>query len=275
MSFVIFVTWILVGVLAGLLGGLVLKRGGYGLKRDVTLALAGSIGVSWLLRGVGIFTGTGIVAVAIVAFIGACLPIVVQRKFWPTDHRGDETVGLWRWGLGAAVVTVAAWMMFAPAQQPAATAASIEDKTYTVTPATMKVKAGFLTGEMTDMKVMERIEQGSGRIVAPPKFTARVSLKNGSTNQTVRLVGGKIHYIDAQGKRMEPEGNRSEPAFKFTAAGSDRLDPGQELTESLDVEFPADALTATTLKEIRLELAYVPSPYREETSRFPVSIGGK
>jgi uncharacterized membrane protein YeaQ/YmgE (transglycosylase-associated protein family) len=275
MSFAIFVTWILVGVLAGLLGGLVLKRGGYGLKPDVMLALAGSIGLSWLLRGTGIFTGTGIAGVAIVAFIGASLAIVVQRKFRATDHIGDGKVGLWRWGLGAAVVAVTAWMVFAPAHQPAATAATVEDKAYTVTSSTMKVKAGIVTGEMTDMKVMERIEQGSGRIVAPAKFSARVTLKNASTSQSVRLVGGKIHYIDAQGKRMELEGNRSEPAFKFAATGSDRLDPGQEITESLDVEFPADALAATTLKEIRLELAYVPSPYREETSRFPVSIGGK
>src|SRR5207237_10230207 len=44
MSFVMFATWILVGVLAGVLAGLVMKRGGHGLKTDITLGLAGSIG---------------------------------------------------------------------------------------------------------------------------------------------------------------------------------------------------------------------------------------
>jgi len=56
-------------------------------------------------------------------------------------------------GLGAALVVVMAWMTLARAPQPAATAAVIEDKTYTVTPAAMKVKAGFVTGEVTEMKV--------------------------------------------------------------------------------------------------------------------------
>ena len=39
------------------------------------------------------------------------------------------------------------------------------------------------------------------------------------------------------------------------------------------LEFPAEALKAKKLKEIRLELAYIPSPYREESINFTVSIG--
>jgi hypothetical protein len=39
------------------------------------------------------------------------------------------------------------------------------------------------------------------------------------------------------------------------------------------VDFPAAALKAKKLKEIRLELAYIPSPYQEETVNFTVSIG--
>jgi hypothetical protein len=39
------------------------------------------------------------------------------------------------------------------------------------------------------------------------------------------------------------------------------------------VEFPVEALKANRLKEIRLELAYVASPFREETVNFVVSIG--
>jgi|SRR6059058_337017 len=158
MSFVIFATWVLVGLLAGLLAGLVMKRGGYGLKRDITLGLVGSIGGSVLLRTVG-FPGAGIVAVAVVAFIGAAIPIVAQRKIWPTESAGEEKADMWwRWGLGAALVAVVAWMILGPTPQPAATAtaAVIEDKTYTVTPAAMKVKAGIVTGEVTEMKVTER-----------------------------------------------------------------------------------------------------------------------
>jgi hypothetical protein len=38
------------------------------------------------------------------------------------------------------------------------------------------------------------------------------------------------------------------------------------------VDFPTEALQPKGLKEIRLEFAYIPSPYREETVNFAVSI---
>ncbi|HEV8642384.1 MAG TPA: hypothetical protein VGV13_14910, partial [Methylomirabilota bacterium] len=104
------------------------------------------------------------------------------------------------------------------------------------------------------------------------KLTGTLKLKNTSANQTVRLVAGKIQYIDAQGQPIKLEAARTEPTLRFPTYGNERLDPGQDATQSLDVEFPADALKAKKLKEIRLELAYIPSPYREETVNFTVSI---
>jgi uncharacterized membrane protein YeaQ/YmgE (transglycosylase-associated protein family) len=274
MSFAMFVTWVLAGVLAGLLAGLVMKPGGYGLKRDIILALVGSIGGGWIFRAVGVFPGAGIVATAVVAFIGAVIPIVVQRKMWPTERLGGEKADMWwRWGLGAAVVTTVAWMTLGPVPQPAATAAVIEDKTYTVTPASVTVKAGILTGEVMQLKVTERVEKGSDRVTTPAKLTGTLRLKNASANQTVRLIDGKILYIDAQGQPIKLEDARTEPTVRFATSGSERLDPGQEATQFMDVEFPAEALKAKKLKEIRLEFAYIPSPYREETVNFAVSIG--
>ena len=63
---------------------------------------------------------------------------------------------LWKrkWWIGAALVAVVAWMVVGRSQQPVAAAAVIEDKTYTVTPAAMKVKAGIVTGDVTEMKVV-------------------------------------------------------------------------------------------------------------------------
>ncbi len=137
----------------------------------------------------------------------------------------------------------------------------------------MTVKAGIVTGEVTELKVTERVEKGSDRVVSPAKLTGTLKLKNTSANQTVRLVAGKILYIDAQGQPIKLEESRTEPVVKFATYGSERLDPGQDATQSLDVEFPAEALKAKKLKEIRLELAYIPSPYREESINFTVSIG--
>jgi uncharacterized membrane protein YeaQ/YmgE (transglycosylase-associated protein family) len=269
-----FLTWILAGLLAGLLAGWVVKRGSYGLSWDITLGLVGSIGGSWILRSLGFYPGAGIIATAVVAFIVAVIPIVVQRKFWPTERPIQKKDKFWRWGLGAALVALVAWMTLGPVQQPAAVAAPIEDKTYAVVPPSVKVKAGIVTGEVTDMKVAERVEKGSDRIITAAKLTGMLKLKNTSANQTVRLLEGKLRYIDAKGQPIVLEDARTEPAFKFSTYGSsDRLDPGQEAIQSLDVEFPAAALKPNGLKEIRLEFAYIPSPYREETVNFAVSIG--
>ena len=75
--------WVLVGLLVGLLAKLALKAGGYGRRWDVFLALVGSVvgsGIAWLL---GIALDAGVVAVVIVAFAGAAILIVAQRKIWP------------------------------------------------------------------------------------------------------------------------------------------------------------------------------------------------
>lgn len=175
-----------------------------------------------------------------------------------------------KWMGLTAVAAAVAMIAFGCAQQPSSTAPAIEDKSYTVTPASVTVKAGIITGEVTEMKVTERVEKGSDRVVSPAKLTGGLKLKNTSANQTVRLVAGKIKYIDAHGQPIKLEDARTEPTLKF--GSSDLLDPAQQTSQSLEVEFPTEALKAKKLKEIRLELAYVPSPYREETVDFTVSI---
>jgi len=182
---------------------------------------------------------------------------------------------MWKWVGVTIVATAVAVMTLGCSQQPSGTAAVIEDKTYTVTPASVKVKAGIVTGDVTEMKVTERVEKGSGRVVSPAKLTGTLKLKNSSKDQAVRLVGGKIQYIDAQGQPMKLEETRTEPTIKFATYGAERLDPGQDATQSLDVDFPAEALKAKKLREIRLELTYIPSPYKEETVTFTVVIGGQ
>lgn len=163
-------------------------------------------------------------------------------------------------------------------QPPPAVAAAINDKVYTVTPASVLVKAGIVTGEITDMKVTERVEEGSGRVATPARLTGKLALKNVSADQSVRLIAGKLVYIDARGQPIKLEGNRTAPTIKVastTYGSSDRLDPGQDATQSVEAEFPVEALKAKILKEIRLELSYIPSPLKEEKLNFTVSIGGQ
>jgi len=162
-------------------------------------------------------------------------------------------------------------------QQEAIAAAAINDKIYAVTPASVKVQAGILSGEVTEMKVTERIEEGSGRIASPAKLTGKLVLKNTSTDQTVRLIDAKVLYIDTQGNPIKLEKDRTEPSIKVASSygSSDRLDPGQDTTQAVDVDFPVAALKAKNLKDIRLDLWYIPSQFKEEKLSFAVSIGGQ
>lgn len=51
-------------------------------------------------------------------------------------------------------------------------------------------------------------------------------LKNVSKDQSVRLLAGKILYLDMQGKVIKLEDNRTEPTLKVASYGSqERLDP--------------------------------------------------
>jgi hypothetical protein len=161
--------------------------------------------------------------------------------------------------------------------QPHAAAAVISDKVYTLTPSSLTVRAGIVAGEVSEMKVTEQVEEGSGRVTTAARLTGKLVLKNISSDQSVRLLGGKILYIDSRGQRIPLEELRGEPTIKTPSAYSsgERLDPGQEASQSLDAEFPAAALKAKRLKDIRVEISYLPSPYREGTLNFPVSLGGQ
>ena len=179
--------------------------------------------------------------------------------------------------VACALATAAAVTFGGCSPQPSAVAPVISDKVYTVTPDSVKAKVGIVSGELTEMKVTERIEEGSGRVASPAKLTGKLALKNISADQTVRLIGGKILYIDAQGQPIMLEEKRTEPTIKVASSygSTERLDPGQDATQSVEAEFPVAALKAKKLKEIRLELSYIPSPFKEEKLNFTVSIGGQ
>ncbi|MGH7266872.1 MAG: hypothetical protein ACREMB_18790 [Candidatus Rokuibacteriota bacterium] len=77
------VMWALVAVLIGLVAGYAMKRGGYGWGWDIALGLAGSIVVSSIFQSRWVSPDPGMVAVALVAAVGAAGLIGAQRTIWP------------------------------------------------------------------------------------------------------------------------------------------------------------------------------------------------
>ena len=83
MNLTMVATSVLVGLMAGWLAGRIMKDGGYGLKEDMVLGLAGSVAAGWIFRTMGLSPEAGMAVLVVVAFGGAALVIVGQRKIWP------------------------------------------------------------------------------------------------------------------------------------------------------------------------------------------------
>jgi uncharacterized membrane protein YeaQ/YmgE (transglycosylase-associated protein family) len=82
MNLEMFVMWVVVGLMAGWLARIVMNGGGYGLIGDISLGVVGSIAGSVIFRGLEISPGAGMFVLVVVAFVGAAIAIVVQRRFW-------------------------------------------------------------------------------------------------------------------------------------------------------------------------------------------------
>jgi uncharacterized membrane protein YeaQ/YmgE (transglycosylase-associated protein family) len=77
------VLWVLVAVLAGLVAGFVMTRGGYGRGWDVMLGLVGSVVASWMFQSQWVAPDPSMMAVTLVAAVGASVLIVAQRTIFP------------------------------------------------------------------------------------------------------------------------------------------------------------------------------------------------
>jgi uncharacterized membrane protein YeaQ/YmgE (transglycosylase-associated protein family) len=82
MEFAMSVSWVVVGLLVGWLAGIVMKDGGYGPIGDLLLGLSGSVAAGWIFWALGVSGGGGLFPTVFVAFFGAVIVIVAQRKVW-------------------------------------------------------------------------------------------------------------------------------------------------------------------------------------------------
>jgi len=73
------IAWIVVGLIAGWLAGVVMKGGGYGILVDIILGILGGIVGGWLFGVLGIMHGSGMIGSIIVAFVGAVILVGITR----------------------------------------------------------------------------------------------------------------------------------------------------------------------------------------------------
>ncbi len=173
------------------------------------------------------------------------------------------------WWAGAILVlALSAWSLLVG--RGVAASPQVDEKTIPLKPSITFVKASFLTGELRDLRVVERVEHGTGKVVAAPVLRATLTVTNDSENQSAHLLGGKIEYIDGVGRMI----SFAHTSFPFIGVPTNRLDPGMHTSQVLEVAFPTSALKPNGLREVSLELIYLPMSYREDTVNIPVYLGG-
>ena len=83
-----FLTWIIVGLIAGVLASLVMGGTGYGLIGDIIIGIVGAFVGGWLFRSLGVTSPMGgLAGVIFVAFIGAVVLLFVIRLIRGSTRR--------------------------------------------------------------------------------------------------------------------------------------------------------------------------------------------
>ncbi len=74
-----FVWFIIVGLIAGWLAGVIMKGGGFGVIGDIVVGIVGALIGGWLFSSMGVSSGGGLLGSIIVALIGAIILIFLLR----------------------------------------------------------------------------------------------------------------------------------------------------------------------------------------------------
>ena len=74
-------TWIIVGLIAGVLASLVVG-GGFGIIADIVIGIVGAFVGAWLFRALGVSSPFGgLAGIIFVAFVGAAVLLLILRAF--------------------------------------------------------------------------------------------------------------------------------------------------------------------------------------------------
>jgi uncharacterized membrane protein YeaQ/YmgE (transglycosylase-associated protein family) len=76
------IAWIVIGIVAGFLAGVVMRGGGFGLIGDLVCGLIGAF-IGGLVLGFFVEGDAGFWGSMVVAFIGACIVIAIVRLLAP------------------------------------------------------------------------------------------------------------------------------------------------------------------------------------------------
>jgi len=148
------------------------------------------------------------------------------------------------------------------------------EKTFKLMPAEATMTMDFLAGELQDLTVTERVDPKTGALVDRPELRGTLKLKNVSKDQSAQLVAAKLTFLDAKGQVIPLGKDRGDDSISFESFGTQRLNPGQDTSQTIDLPFPSAGLKPDDLHTVHLGLTYLPSQYREQSANYTVSLKG-
>ena len=87
-SAVAFVWFVVVGFVAGLIAGLIMKGSGYGILGDIVVGVLGSLLGGGVVQALGVPFGEGLLGAVLVATFGAVMLVMILRlirRYWGTS----------------------------------------------------------------------------------------------------------------------------------------------------------------------------------------------
>lgn len=175
------------------------------------------------------------------------------------------------WVVALAVLLFAIWRQ--PFAHSAAPTPGVEVQT-ALRPDRIPVATASLAGHLEGLTVISRVDKKTGKLVDSPDLRATLRLRNATADQALRLLSGRVDYVGAGGAQIPLAKDQGNSGFNFFPDQQHDVLPGQTMSQVIRVPFPAAALKANTLRNIRLHLTYRATPYRNETVDSPVTLPG-
>lgn len=177
------------------------------------------------------------------------------------------------WVLAVAILLFGIWgQRFA---HSTALAPSVKVRTVPLQPARIPVATASLVGDLESLTVINRVDKKTGKPVDSPDLRATLRLRNATADQALHLLSGTVEYVGADGAQIPLAKDQGSSDFSFFPDQQSDVLPGQAMSQVIRVPFPAAALKANTLRNIRLHLTYRATPYRNETvDGPPVTLPG-
>lgn len=176
------------------------------------------------------------------------------------------------WVIAVAILLFAIWgQRFA---QSAAPASAVEVRTVALKPDRIAVATANLAGHLEGLAVISRVDTKTGKLVDTPDLRATLKLQNATPDQALRLLSGTVEYMDADGAQILLAKEQGNSGFTFFSDAQGDVLPGQVISQVIRVPFPAAALKANALRNIRLHITYRATPYKNETVEGPVTLPG-